>query len=568
MRIYNRALSAAEVQTDMNLPVPPPGQDAAPPTAPGGLTATVGTNGATLNWSAATDNRGVTHYNVYRATTSGFTPTAANRIAQPTGTSYADTDIAAGVYYYKVTAEDAAGNVGPSSNQASAVLDTTPPSAPGTLTAAGGVSRVDLSWGAATDDVGVAHYDLHRGTSPGFTPGTANRIAQPQGTSYTDTGLPAGTFYYKVIAVDVAGNQGPASNESAATVTVDDTPPEVSLTAPQAGDGRAASRPSPRPQPPAQGVAGVQFQLDGRNLGAEDTAAPFTSSLGHPGELNGAHTLSAVARDTASATATSAPVTVTVSNAGVSTAGLQAAYSFDDQIGTAFVDAVGQLQDGTLTGGDWTSAGRYGGAASLSGSNAEVDPPALGTFYKTGFTFEAWVYKQTSKVDVAVVGSWTRRRSDDLGRPRHRPLPADARRLVRELSRLRPLARSRPLAARRGDLRRLDARIYVDGVLAASSTFTGDVGSSNTWRIGAYGSPAGGFFDGLIDNVRIYSRALTARRGPDGHGIPHPTGSSRRRSSAPSRPRAATPASTSAAPSPRSSAARCGLQVSTRARSP
>jgi hypothetical protein len=54
------------------------------------------------------------------------------------------------------------------------------------------------------------------------------------------------------------------------------------------------------------------------------------------------------------------------------------------------------------------------------------------------------------------------------------------------------------------------ARIYVDGVQAASKTYTGNVGDSNTWRIGAYGSPAGGFFDGKIDNVRIYSRALSA----------------------------------------------------------
>ena len=36
------------------------------------------------------------------------------------------------------------------------------------------------------------------------------------------------------------------------------------------------------------------------------------------------------------------------------------------------------------------------------------------------------------------------------------------------------------------------------------------IGSSNAWRIGAYGSPAGGFFDGLIDDVRIYNRALSA----------------------------------------------------------
>jgi hypothetical protein len=35
------------------------------------------------------------------------------------------------------------------------------------------------------------------------------------------------------------------------------------------------------------------------------------------------------------------------------------------------------------------------------------------------------------------------------------------------------------------------------------------VGDSNSWRIGAYGTAASGFFDGLVDNVRIYDRALT-----------------------------------------------------------
>ena len=61
-------------------------------------------------------------------------PRAANRIAQPTGTSYSDTGLATGTYYYRVTAEDAAGNVGPASNEASAVAtgdrDSTPPTAP------------------------------------------------------------------------------------------------------------------------------------------------------------------------------------------------------------------------------------------------------------------------------------------------------------------------------------------------------------------------------------------------------------------------------------------------------
>src|SRR5439155_2269427 len=63
------------------------------------------------------------------------------------------------------------------------------------------------------------------------------------------------------------------------------------------------------------GVVGVQFQLDGVNLGAEDTAAPYTVSWPTPSASNGAHTLTAVARDAAGNTATTSAVSVTVDNA-------------------------------------------------------------------------------------------------------------------------------------------------------------------------------------------------------------------------------------------------------------
>jgi len=72
-----------------------------------------------LGWTAATDNVGVTQYNVYRSTTSGFTPSAGNQIGTSTTTSYTD-PIAAGTYYYLVTAQDAAGNVSSASNEATA----------------------------------------------------------------------------------------------------------------------------------------------------------------------------------------------------------------------------------------------------------------------------------------------------------------------------------------------------------------------------------------------------------------------------------------------------------------
>src|SRR5262245_62056108 len=63
-------------------------------------------------------------------------------------------------------------------------------------------------------------------------------------------------------------------------------------------------------------VAGVQFKLDGANLGAEDTSAPYSVSWNTASAGNGTHTLSAVARDgLLGLTFTSNTVTVTVNNA-------------------------------------------------------------------------------------------------------------------------------------------------------------------------------------------------------------------------------------------------------------
>ena len=203
--------------------------DATPPSAPGTLT-------ATANAQHDQPQLGRRHRQRRRHPlqppprhhAAASPPSPANRIAQPTGTSYADTGLAPGTYFYKLTAEDAAGNIGPLSNTATAtVLDTTPPSTP-TLNASGGAGQASLSWTAATDNVAVTRYNLHRSTTSGFTPSTANRIAQPTGTSHTDTGLSAGTYYYKLTAEDAAGNHSTPSNQASATVTA---PPVTGLVA-------------------------------------------------------------------------------------------------------------------------------------------------------------------------------------------------------------------------------------------------------------------------------------------------------------------------------------------------
>src|SRR5437867_8736763 len=63
------------------------------------------------------------------------------------------------------------------------------------------------------------------------------------------------------------------------------------------------------------GVVGVQFKLDGVNLGAEDTTNSYSIPWNSTLAANGTHTFTAVARDAAGNLTTSAAVTVTVDNA-------------------------------------------------------------------------------------------------------------------------------------------------------------------------------------------------------------------------------------------------------------
>jgi hypothetical protein len=86
-------------------------------TAPGqvtGLTVTpTGTSQLDLTWNANPEPD-IDHYDVHRDTVSGFTPSPANRIAQPTSASYSDTGLSSSTtYYYVVAAVDNAVNIGP-----------------------------------------------------------------------------------------------------------------------------------------------------------------------------------------------------------------------------------------------------------------------------------------------------------------------------------------------------------------------------------------------------------------------------------------------------------------------
>lgn len=192
--------------------------------------------------------------------------------------------------------------------------DVGPPSAPGALTAAGSRARADLSWTAAHDDVRVAHYDVYRSTAAGFTPTPQDEIAETTDLSLADRGLPAGTFHYRVSAVDAVGNVGPPSNEASVTVDADTVAPQVALTGPADGAVVSGSVPVTADASDETDLRGVTFMLDGAPLGDQDTEAPWSLPWDTRTVGNGRHVLTAVAQDATGHQTESAPVTVVVDN--------------------------------------------------------------------------------------------------------------------------------------------------------------------------------------------------------------------------------------------------------------
>ena len=141
----------------------------------------------------------------------------------------------------------------------------------------------------------------------------------------------------------------------------------MSLTAPANGATVSGTVLGDRPTTSDDvGVVGVQFLLDGVNLGAEDTTSPYAVSWNTATAANGTHTLAAVARDAAGNTTTSATITVTVPDTTAPTVSITAPANGATVTGTVTVSATASdnvgvvgvqfLLDGVNLGAEDTSS--------------------------------------------------------------------------------------------------------------------------------------------------------------------------------------------------------------------
>ena len=263
----------------------------------------------------------------------------------------------------------------------------------------------------------MLRYNVHRSTTSGFTPSTANRIAQPTGASYSDAGLGTGTYYYKVTAEDAAGNISGASNQATAVVSV------------------------------------------------------------------------------------------------VAPTGLVAAYGFDEGSGTTTADQSGNGNTGSLANTVWSAAGKYGNALSFNGTNARVNVNDSTSLHLTnGFTLEAWIRPNALNDWHTVVlkertGYYAEAlyANTDTQRPSAHVFTA-ADHDLRGPSKLPVGAWSHVAATYNGST----LALWLNGTQVASQAATGTI-AANTGPLRIGGNAIWGeWFNGLIDEVRVYNKALTA----------------------------------------------------------
>jgi hypothetical protein len=128
------------------------------------------------------------------------------------------------------------------------------------------------------------------------------------------TGLGSGPYYLWVTNNGQSRSTAYNLSGGGSTGTVDTTPPTVAISSPAAGTVSKTVSITAQATDNV-GVIGVQYMIDGANVGTQVSVAPFTSSWDTSLYQDGTHILTAIARDAAGNSTTSAPVSVTVSNA-------------------------------------------------------------------------------------------------------------------------------------------------------------------------------------------------------------------------------------------------------------
>jgi chitodextrinase len=261
-----------------------------------------------------------------------------------------------------------------------------------------------------------------------------------------------------------------------------------------------------------RGVARYGVYLDGIRI--REVAVTAASLPGLP--CGGAHLIEV---DAADATGNRSAKAVTSASVGDCAPlppppGLVAAYGFEETSGGATNDASGQGNHGSLNGPARTASGRYGRALAFDGVNDQVSVPDDASLDLAGsMTLEAWV-----RPSAAIAGWRTvviKEQPNDLVyalyaagtgyRPSGHAFVAGSDERVQAPGVLPADTWSHLATTYDGST----LRLYVNGALAGTLALTGPMAvSAGPFRIGG-NTIWDEWFEGAIDEVRVYDHALT-----------------------------------------------------------
>ncbi len=255
--------------------------------------------------ATASDASGITRVKFFRGTTLLLDDTVAPYSASfaTTGT----TPLANGNYTLRAQAFDAHGNMAEAS--ATITVDNTVPTASLSSPVAGAKVRGTVTLTANASDAlsGVARVEFYRAGTTLI--GTAT--TSPYSVTWDTTALANGAQSITVKAFDRAGN---GVTSVAVSVTVDNTAPTVSLSAPVANATLRGTATLTASATDNVAVVRVEFYDGATRIGTDTVATPWSFAWLTTAVANGAHTLTAKAFDAAGNSTTSAVVNVTIAN--------------------------------------------------------------------------------------------------------------------------------------------------------------------------------------------------------------------------------------------------------------
>ncbi|QQR77584.1 MAG: fibronectin type III domain-containing protein [Candidatus Moraniibacteriota bacterium] len=386
--------------------------------------------------------------------------------------------------------------------------DTTPPAWPtGTSVAANATNStsITVTWTAATDDVGVTGYTVQRCTGlPAACPDASFATVGTPATSpfVNNTGLSPNTDYsYRVRASDAAGNVSGWTNVVSAKTQPLATPVITSPLTASATTGSAFS---------------YQITASNTPTSYNATGLPAWASVNtNTGVISGTPsttgTTNITIRATNAAGTGTATLVLTVTTPPPISQNLLLGLNFDEGTGTTSSDISGHNHTGTLSNATWSS-GKTGSGISFSGNaNSYVSIPNESDFdFTNNFTVSLWMKTASfGSAWAALVSkgdsSWSLTRyasTNTLDFNSFSPSAND----LQGTANVANDAWHHVAIVYDGTTKKL----YVDGNIDAQASFTQTLSTNNfPVRIGGNAEYTSGAFNGSVDDVRIYNKALT-----------------------------------------------------------